>query len=341
MSTRTRARPPDILADPFEERTPASRNLRIRLLGGDFDFQTANPELHRIVLWAYANLPRHRLPAATPRFSVKLSLAQWQRGGDVPRIATLSGCGLLGAASGASDFAMLSPHERAGLIVVSRDLLRARYHVRYELLEFAVLTLAQRAQRLVPLHAACVGRAGRGVLLMGASGAGKSTAALQWLAHSLEFLAEDSVLVEPGSMLATAVPNFLHVRRDALRFVPEALAGLVRRSPVIRRRSGVEKFEVDLRRPEFRLARRPLQIAGIAFMTAETAGHRELLVPLRRAEVLARLHACQPYAAAQPGWTTFTRSVTRISAYELRRANHPAQALEALGHVLDTPARTS
>ena len=36
----------------------------------------------------------------------------------------------------------------------------------------AVFTLAARVQQLVPLHAACVGLKGRGVLIMGASGAG-------------------------------------------------------------------------------------------------------------------------------------------------------------------------
>jgi hypothetical protein len=59
-------------------------------------------------------------------------------------------------------------------------MLRFPYHARYELIEFAVFTLAARAQGLVPLHAACVGEEGRGLLLMGESGAGKSTASLHW-----------------------------------------------------------------------------------------------------------------------------------------------------------------
>ena len=55
---------------------------------------------------------------------------------------------------------------------------------RYEMLEFAVFTLASRVQGVVPLHAACIGRRGRGLLLMGDSGAGKSTAALLGLAQA-------------------------------------------------------------------------------------------------------------------------------------------------------------
>jgi hypothetical protein len=342
MSTRTRPRPPDISADPFLERESIAHRVLVRLLGGDFQFETASPELHRIVRWAYADLPRHRLSAVTPRIRLRLALGPREDGRRrkrVPRIAMVSGCGLLGATTGVSDFVALSPAQRAGLVVVSRDMLRSRYHVRYELLEFAVFTLAQRTQGLMPLHAACVGERGRGLLLMGASGAGKSTAALQWLAHSLDFLAEDSVFVEPASMLATSVPNFLHVRRDALRFVPDALAALIRRSPVIRRRSGVEKFEVDLRRTEFKLAPRPLEIVGTVFMTPEAAGRRPLAARLARAELVARLRASQPYAAGQAGWPLFNTRSAQIPAYELRRGTHPAQAVEALQRLLSTSGR--
>jgi hypothetical protein len=333
MSPKTPASAPDISADPFWERKSAAPRARIRLLGGEFDFESDSPELRRIVAWAYANLPRHKLAAVAPRFTIRLALGKRERThsqGEAPRIEMLSGADLLGATTSGSDFVVLSPAQRAGLIVVSRNMLRCRYHVRYELIEFAVFTLATRAQGLVPLHAACVGRDGRGLLLMGASGAGKSTTSLLSLLHGLEFLSEDSVFVAPDTLLATGVANFLHVTRDALRFVPDSSAAQIRRSPVIRRRSGVEKFEIDLRRPEFRLAPRPLRIVGSIFMTAETAGRRPLLAPLRRADTLERLQACQPYAAHQAGWTLFKKRIAGAPAFELRRGGHPTEAVAAL-----------
>ena len=100
-------------------------------------------------------------------------------------------------------------------------MLRFPYHTRYELIEFAVFTLASRVQGLVPLHGACVGRAGSGVLLLGPSGAGKSTVTLQCLIEGLGFLAEDSVFVVPDTLLATGVSNFLHVRADSLRWIAQ------------------------------------------------------------------------------------------------------------------------
>jgi len=99
---------------------------------------------------------------------------------------------------------------------------RFPYHTRYELIEFAVFTLAARVQSLVSLHAACVGHGGRGVLLLGPSGSGKSTVALQCLLQGLDFVAEDSVFVETGSMLTTGIANFMHVRSDSLRWVERA-----------------------------------------------------------------------------------------------------------------------
>jgi len=333
---RTRT-PPDISADPFQEWTSPAPRTRIRLLGGEFEFASDSPELRRIVDWAYANLPRHKLSAAVPRFRIRLTLApreRTRRRGEAPRIEMLSGANLLGATTSASDFVALSAAQQTGLIVVSRGMLRFRYHVRYELIEFAVFTLATRAQRLVPLHAACVGRDGRGLLLMGASGAGKSTACLHCLLGGLDFLAEDSVFVAPDSMLATGVSNFLHVRRDALRFVPDSCAALIRRSPIIRRRSGVQKFEIDLRGPEFRLAPRPLKIVGVVFMRRAAAGNRPLVAPLGRAELLARLQASQPYAANQTGWTMFSKRIASTPAFELRRGDHPTEAVEALKDLL-------
>jgi hypothetical protein len=336
MSPRTTAA--DISADPFKERRSHAPRVRIRLLGCDFEFECESAGLQRIVAAAYANLPRHKLSTAVPRLRISLMLAPRagkQPRGDVARIEMFSGADFLGATTSTSDFVVLSPQQRTGLIVASEKMLHSAYHVRYELLEFAVFTLAVRVQGLVSLHAACVGRGGRGLLLMGPSGAGKSTAALHCLLHGLEFLSEDSVFVTPDSLLATGVSNFLHVRGDGLRFVPDASAALIRRSPVIKRRSGVEKFEIDLRQPEFHLARRPLEIAACVFMSAQRAvGARPLAAPLRRTELLARLRAEQPYPANQAGWKPFSRNIARVPAFELRRGAHPTDTVAALENIL-------
>jgi hypothetical protein len=342
MSSRSRGVPPEIPADPFGERRPAAFRERMQLLGGQFQFETDSTRLLRIVRFAYAKLPSHRLSAAAPHFRIKLLLASQgrlhrstQMAREPPRVRPLAGGGIFCGAMESANFMTLSPEQRSALVVVSQDMLEFPYHIRYELLEFAVYMLAARVQKLVPLHAACVGGNGQGILLLGASGAGKSTLALHCLMKGFDFLAEDSVLVKPDGLLATGVANFLHVRADSLRFFTGASsAAAIRKSAVIRRRSGVEKFEIDLRRPQFRLAPAPQRIGALVFISSKSAGNRPLLTPLRGAAVTDLLASDQRYAASQPGWSSFARQASRLPAFELRRGHHPLQAVEALRELL-------
>jgi hypothetical protein len=341
MTARGRDLPPDIPADPFGERRPAAFHEIIQLLGGRFHFESDSPRLLRIVRFAYAKLPPHRFPGTGPIFRVRLVLASKEQhrripnAREPPRVRPLAGGGIFCGAMESATFMALSPQQRSALIVVSPEMLQFPYHVRYELLEFAVYMLAARVQRLVPLHAACVGRNRQGVLLLGPSGAGKSTLALHCLLQGFDFLAEDSVLVRPDGLLATGVANFLHVRADSLRFLADAdRAAAIRKSAVIRRRSGVEKFEIDLRRRPYRLAPAPQKISALVFISSESAGERSLLAPLRGDEMLELLASDQRYAASQPGWKSFATQVSRLPAFELRRGNHPLKAVEALSELL-------
>jgi hypothetical protein len=329
--------PVDILADPFHEQHRASRRMRVHVLGSRFEFESDSEELHELVTWAYDRLPRHELSGPAPRLRIRLALGPAAPAGvrgQASRIYALSGANYLCGAGAAATFAVLSTTLRSALVVVARSMLRFRYHLRYELLEFVVFTLAQRVRGLIPLHAACIGSAGRGVLVVGASGAGKSTTALHWLLRGHEFVAEDSLFVEPGSLLATGVANFLHVRRESLRFVAPAAVAWLRRSPRIRRRSGVQKLEIDVRRPEFHLAPRALEIVAVVFLSARHAPGSRLLQRVARTELLARMRASQPYAANQPGWKRFARSIVAVPAFELQRGQHPDEGIDTLERLL-------
>jgi hypothetical protein len=329
----------ELSADPFGELGVPSIARRIGVLGGEFEFETECPELAQLVEWAYAGLPAHRLGRRAPRFRLRLSLAPTATAG-IPRIVTLCGAGLLCGATAASTFAAISPGEHAAHIVVARGMMRHPYHVRYELIELAVFTLAARAQGLVPLHAACLGAADRGLLVMGESGAGKSTAALHGALRGLELVSEDSTFVAPDSLLATGVANFLHVRRSSLEFLPRALAARMRQFPSIRRRSGVVKLEIDPRRGPFALAPRPVALRAIVFASAHRSG-APLLVDLPAQEVARRLEAMQPYAAGRPEWPTFMRRIRALPAFELRRGRHPADGAAALASLLEVAASGS
>lgn len=332
----TLAAPPP---DPFGERRHAAFRERLQLLGGRFEFETDSRRLQRLVRTAFAGLPAHKFAPTAPRFRMRL-VATPARGGrsaqdDPPAVRGLAGAGLLCGAMDPATFVSVAVPQRAALLVASRQALRYPYHVRYELLEFAVYLLAARVQRLVPLHAGCVGRGGEGVLLMGASGAGKSTVVLHCLLGGLDLLAEDSVLVHPASLRATGIATFLHLRQDALRFVDRpGRSVLVHESTLIRRRSGVRKLEIDLRHCRQRLAAAPLRLRAVVFLTRGSARGRSLLARLSRPVVLRRLEASQRYAAKQPGWKSFRAQLARLPGYELRRGRHPREAAAALRDLL-------
>ena len=325
---------PDLLGDPFHERPATRMRGPLAVLGNRVVFESNSEALLRLVDAAYAGLPRQRLPPAAQELRVRLFLTSEghrRRRGEPPRLQMFSGAGFVGGATDPANLVVVNERQRAALVVVGPEMLDFPYHTRYELIEFAVYALVTRAHQWVPLHAACVGSKGRGVLLMGGSGAGKSTVTMQSLLHGLEFLSEDSVLVAPKTLLAMGVANFLHVGADSLRWVQPRVAERFRNAPVIRRRSGVRKFEVDLRQgKQWRLAASALKIGAVVFLSKEARPDEPLLAPLSAKETRVRLLESQPYAANQPGWSIFMRNVSALGTFELRRGRHPAEAVAAL-----------
>ncbi len=330
-------------ADPFGERQRPVLREGVDLLGGHFLFETNSAAALGIARQAYEGLPAHTLSDPPTHFQVRLHLTpscvemiQAESAVEPPWVRPLAGSEALYGVMDESSFAAIDPARRSALLVIPESRLRFPYHIRYELVEFAIYTLAARAQGLMPLHAACVGRRGRGVVLIGASGAGKSTLTLHCVLQGLEILAEDSVLVEPTSLLATGLANFLHLRRNSLQFLAgSAEADRISCSPVIRRRSGVEKLEIDLRRFRYALASTPLRPVALVFLSTEPGGEGPLLVPVNRETLAATLTGTQRYAAAQPGWSCFRRRMTELPAFELRRGPHPRDGAAALCELLE------
>ena len=330
---------PDLYADPFGERPTRTTKVEIDLLGARFTFESNSRRLLQLALFAYAGLPRHRFSRALPKLTVKLLLragksSRAQRRFEPAELDMFCGASWLGGASRASDVVMLSPQQRTALVVVSPQTLAFPYHTRYELIEFAVFTLASRCQQLTSLHAACVGRHGRGVLLMGPSGSGKSTVTMMCLMHGFDFLAEDGVFVQPKTMMASGVSNFLHVRSDSLQWLQKSEQAAIRRAPVIRRRSGVKKFEVDLRNGGRRLARSALKLSAVVFLSSHQATGHSLLKPLSKTALHRKLTQEQAYAVNQPEWLTFSANIAKLKAFELCRGTHPLESVEALRSLL-------
>lgn len=324
------------IADPFGERAPLVLSRRYTLLGAHFEFRSDSPELLALVDEAYRDLPAHDLGG--PQLQVELRLAEGNADFDdelPPPPRMLGGAGLVGAAVDAHNVVLVMPQAGRAVVQLSRAMLAFTYHARYELIELAVFQLAARSQGLVALHAGCVGLGSTGALLMGVSGAGKSTLSLHAALQGLDFLTEDGSFVEPQGLRVTGVANFLHLRFDALAWIGDAvLRARAQASPVIRRRSGVEKFELDLRGGWARLAAQPLQLQHLVFASPEVGQGGALLRALAADELLERLHGDQAYAMGQPGWPRFVQGCRQLRGWVLRRGAHPAEGAAALRSLL-------
>lgn len=312
-----------------------------QIMGGRFCFRSDSQSLLDVVEAAYGGHAPHRFPGGIPELDIELRLlpGRTPRAGGPPHTRTCLSGDLLYGIMDEHNHVLVSPGQRRARVVASADMLDRPYHLRYELIEFAVFLLAARCQGLVPLHAACVGRCGRGVLLLGDSGAGKSTLTLHSLLQGLDFLSEDAVFVHTDGMLATGVANFLHLRADALVGIDDdAARRWIGSSPVIRRRSGVEKFEADLRQApsSIRLAPAPLQVIGAVVLSAQASGRcRALLKPMASDEAPVRLAAGQGYASIQRGWHRFERWAMQSTVHVLQRGRHPGDSVDALRQLLD------
>ena len=321
--------------DPFREKHCVRHVVHKQLLGGAFRFESDSAAMLQLVEAAYGGLPSHRLPGTASTFLVELRLLPGRVRSfmdEPPAMQMQSDAGRLCGVMDESNYVVLSSEQGRALVVASEDMLDHSYHLRYELIEFAVFTLATRGLGLVPLHGACVGRCGRGVLLLGASGSGKSTLALHSLLRGLDFLSEDAVFVEPKSMLATGVANYLHVTDEALPWVADIAARRwLAQAPLIRRRSGLCKHEADLRLGPGVLATEPMALAGAIFVSREAApGAAAQLHALPRGEAALKLTGDQPYAVGQPGWQCFHEKLLSLGVHVLRRGRSPEASVDAL-----------
>ncbi len=102
-------------------------------------------------------------------------------------------------------------------------------------LEWAInyRVIAQHSEYL-QLHAATLGRQGRGVILVGQSGSGKSTLAAALAARGWEYLSDEFALIDPDTLLLHALPKALCIKAGSFDLVQRLGLPLWRRRPYVK-----------------------------------------------------------------------------------------------------------
>ena len=174
------------------------------------------------------------------------------------------------------------------------------------------LQLALGWRRHLLLHAACVERDGRALLLTGESGSGKSTLAALLMAAGWRLMGDEFALVDPADGTIRAFPRLISIKSAAIPVVEAALPD-GRRGPVLR---GTPKGTIRHFAPDaasIAAMDRPARPALLLFPTlGPTAAVREM----PPSETFVRLtQASTNYVAlAEPGFAALTRLVQTVPA---------------------------
>ena len=160
-----------------------------------------------------------------PPLSLRIALGEGGAGLCPPAPVYRAHQHLLSIVANSSNFAICDRREGLAYAWIDRAALKHRRYLRYHFLEGVALTLLS-ASHVTPLHAACVELAGKGVLLCGNSGAGKSSLALACARAGWRFLSDDAVylLREPAGRSVVGNASQVRLRPSAISLFPDLKA---------------------------------------------------------------------------------------------------------------------
>ncbi len=127
--------------------------------------------------------------------------------------------------AGAANYACCDLDSGFGAAWLAASTALAPEYLRYYFLEAMALTLVE-ARHLLSLHAACVARHGRGLLLCGDSGAGKSSLAFACALDGFTYIADDCASLVRAHPTRSVIgsPHLIRFRDTAAALFPELAA---------------------------------------------------------------------------------------------------------------------
>ena len=145
---------------------------------------------------------------------------------------------LLALVLGTENFAVCDLERGFGFGVLSPGVARNGLFTSFHFLDaMAYLCLCHRD--LAPIHGACVARDGKGILLVGQPGAGKSSLAWACARAGLTFVSDDATWLLRSEPLLIGRPQRMRFRPEALALLPDLAA-----APRIETVIGKNSFEI-------------------------------------------------------------------------------------------------
>ena len=329
--------------DHFHEHIETPYRAHYHLLGSHYSIESNDPHLIHLTSHAFTGVPKHHFHGHSRRFRIRLILEDidanpgWPAKGKAPVTNMYLWNGVFCKTMGPDTVLIINPQSGSAQIVVSKQMMAFPYNVRYQLIQYAVVFLAQRSEGLISLNAACIALNGKGIVLIGDNAAGKSTTSLACLIDGFEFIAEEGLVVCPNTLRVSGLSSFLHLRPDCLRFFRELKQFQnIRKFPKIMRRNVVLKLEIDTRKLNVRLARSSVEIRALVFLSGRKASTSNLVKHVTRDETRDLLEKSQPYVTSLPRWRSFFRKLSGVPAYTIARGDHPKHTVAAIRGIFNS-----
>lgn len=191
-------------------------------------------------------------------------------------------------------------------------------------------------------HAGAVGRGGRGVLLVGRGGSGKSTLALSCALAGLEIVADDYVLLEPGSPpLAHAMQSTAKLTEDSAERL-DIPAGAIDPAGFEPTLEGPAKGLIDIRDLTPDKISRRLEVRGVVApsLSPLTSPDGEVGPAVRRTSGAEGLRAVAPSTIVQSGFAggealaALAGLVRGVPSYSLELSPDPAANAAAIDRLV-------
>jgi hypothetical protein len=215
---------------------------------------------------------------------------------------------------------------------ITPRLAQDRRFVQHTFIEAAALAMLGLAREFVAVHAACVVKQGRSILIQAPAGVGKTTLALACVKRGFQLLAEDVVQVKlaPAGPQLWGVPWKLHLLADSLRFFPE-----LGHRPSAQQVNGEWKVPVDLEThfPGSTITQARPDL--VVFLERATGRVPTGYTPITLAEAAARFEVVWSWVQGwQERYDVALRQLLAQGSYRLIMNGTPWEAVDALEALL-------